>query len=418
MKTNLNLKLELNCPSCGTPLEDFLVQNFEKSIRKDLEKELSRREKELSKQRDEFKVMSLQLVKEKEDLDALVNQRVQGQIRSREAELTEKIQKQITEEKALQLQELENELVRKSSQLRDMNVTKTKLVQLQREMEEKETAIVLRMENELSARLEEARKSIKDQSEQDHILKMREREKVIEDLKTQLSIAVKKSEQGSMQLQGSVQEREIIQILKELHPYDELTQSKTGSNAADVLHTVITNSGTKVGSIYIESKRTKSFQPSWIPKLKEDNLRMGADIILICTSAMPMGIDRYGLVDGVWICDMNSIKELSVVLRYALVKIHAEKIVNQHSQEKMSLLYSYLTSNEFKNLFSSILENYRALEESHKKEQILLQRMWAQRAKQLEQILTNSIQFWGSIKGIAGDSIQEIQMLEIPKKAS
>lgn len=410
-----NVQLELNCPSCGHPLDDFLVKNFENSIRKDLEAELSRRESELKSQREEFNQMSLQLVKDKEALDKMVEQRVQGQIISKEAELKESIAKQINEEKALQLQELENELIKKSNLLREMNQNKAKLVALQREMEERETKIILEKENELSQRLAEARKTIQEQTEQENNLKMREREKVIEDLKAQLNIAKQKAEQGSMQLQGAVQEREIISILQELHPFDELIQSKTGSNAADVLHNVITSSGVKVGSIYIESKRTKQFQPAWIPKLKEDNLRMGADIILICSSALPDGIDRYGLVDGVWVCDLNSLKELSVVLRYALIKIHQEKTVNQHSQEKMGLLYQYLTSNEFRNLFSSILENYKALEESHKKEQTLLQRMWAQRAKQLEQILVNSVQFWGSIKGIAGDSIPEIKMLEIPK---
>ena len=41
-----------------------------------------------------------------------------------------------------------------------------------------------------------------------------------------------------------------------------------------------------------------------------------------------------------------------------------------------------------------------------------MQKIWKEREKQLEKILTNAVNFYGSLRGIAGSSIPEIKMLE------
>src|SRR5207302_515185 len=99
-------------------------------------------------------------------------------------------------------------------------------------------------------------------------------------LKEQLDIARQKAEQGSMQLQGEVQELEIIELLQEFHPHDEITQSKKGMNAADILQIVRTQNGAEAGMIYYESKRTKTWSNDWIKKFKQDNLNAKADILV------------------------------------------------------------------------------------------------------------------------------------------
>jgi hypothetical protein len=83
----------------------------------------------------------------------------------------------------------------------------------------------------------------------------------------------------------------------------------------------------------------------------------------------------------------------------------------------MEVLYSYLTSDEFKNVFESIISGFRALQESHQSEKLKMQRLWKEREKVLEQVLSNSIDFYGSIKGIAGAVIPEIPMLQFLPQA-
>ncbi len=412
-------KLKMNCPSCGNNIsvDELLVSQFEESIKKDLQSELQLREEELNEKREEYKKLSIQLTKEKEGVDELVNSRVKQLVNSKEESLKASIQKEIEEEKKIQLQELENELIKKSSQLQELNGTKAKLERLQREMDEAETRIILQKEKELTQRLEEARLTITEQVHQESFLKLREREKVIEDLKNKLDEAKQKADQGSMQLQGEIQELEIINILQDFHPYDGISQSKKGANAADILQIVRTQNGAECGKIYYESKRTKSWSNDWVKKFKQDNLNTKADILVLVTNALPKDIQRYGIVDGVWICSFNDVKELSLVLRYGLLKLQSVAITHKGRESKMELLYSYLTSEEFKNVFESIIEGFRTIQESHQSEKLKMQRLWKEREKVLEQVLSHSIDFYGSIKGIAGTVIPEIPMLEFLPKA-
>jgi hypothetical protein len=416
MKTNVKMK----CPKCGGTInvDELLVSQFRQSIKRDLEAELSRRESELNEKRIEVDQLEKKFIQGQKDIDTLVNERVQGQMLEKQEALRINIRNEVDSEKALQLQALESELAQKSSQLKELNQTKAKLEVLKREMEEAETRIILEKEKELSERLEQAKLSIKEQAQQESFLKLKEREKVIDDLKLKLEDAKRRAEQGSMQLQGEIQELEIIDILNEVHPCDEIVQSKKGANAADILHTVKTNAGAECGKIYYESKRTKTWSNDWVPKLKEDNLRAKADILIIVTNALPKGIERYGIVDGVWICNIRDVKELSLVLRYGLLKLKAVAITQHGKESKMEQLYKYLTSEEFKNVFEAILVGFKTIQESHLNEKLKMQRLWKEREKVLEQVLANSVDFYGSIKGIAGAEIPELGTLQYLAKAS
>lgn len=411
--------LKMICPSCKSSIsvDELLVSQFEQSIRKDLNEELSRRESELKQHQEEYKQLSIQLNKDKTDIEELVDKQVKAQLLTKEESLKESIRKEVNDEKVHQLQELENELIRKSTQLKDMNKTKAQLERLSREMDERESQIILDKEKELTERLEKARLSIREQVDQENHLKLKERQQVIDGLKVKLSEAQRQVSQGSMQLQGSVMEREILQLLQDTHPTDEFIQSKVGANAADLLHIVKTKNGAKCGSIYMEIKQTKVFQPKWVNKLKNDNIHTGtnSDILVIVSSALPEGIKRYAIYQGIWVCSYDAIQELSLALRFGLLKIKEVEITQHNKGQKMELLYSYLTSSEFKGVFGSIIEGFKDIQDLHNSEKLRTQKLWKQREKQLSQVLASSVEFYGSLKGIAGAAIQDVKMLEYPK---
>ncbi|MNI95363.1 hypothetical protein D3C73_1536220 [compost metagenome] len=43
-----------------------------------------------------------------------------------------------------------------------------------------------------------------------------------------------------------------------------------------------------------------------------------------------------------------------------------------------------------------------------------MQRIWKQREKQIEKVIVNTIDMYGSVKGIAGNAVQEVKALELP----
>lgn len=411
-------KVQVNCPKCDTLLnvDELLVSQFEDSIRKDLQSELKKREEELYQQKEEFKQMSQELEKEKVSLDELVNEKVKSQLQTREEAIKTAIRKEVNDEKVKQLQDLEDELVRKSSQLVELNQTKAKLQRLSREFEEKESKIILQKEKELYERLDSAKATMKEELQMESFLKIKEKENIIESLSKKLDEARQRATQGSMQLQGEAQELIIEQMLRELYPFDTIEEIKKGANGADCLQIIRTQSGIEAGKILYESKNTKSWSNGFVKKLKQDNLSCKADILVIVTKSMPAEIDgKYGLMDGVWITTLNNLRDLSLLLRYGLLKTYAVLITQEDKKDKMSLLYNYLTSEEFKSVFESILDGFKSLQDAHHDEKRKLQLLWKRREKHLEQVLGSTIEFYGSIKSISENSIPIIPMLEIPK---
>ncbi len=84
MKTKM--KKQLNCPNCDSLLDvdQLLVTQFEDSIRKDLQSELDKRERDLELKKEEFQKMSEALEQEREDINDLVSERVKSQLETRE----------------------------------------------------------------------------------------------------------------------------------------------------------------------------------------------------------------------------------------------------------------------------------------------------------------------------------------------
>ncbi len=411
----MKTKNQLTCPNCKSQLDidNLLIEQFSASIKKDLQLELKNREQELKLHKEEFNRMSRELEKEKVDIDQQITERVKEQVKAREESIKENIRKEIQAEKSIQLEELESELQRKSAQLVELNQTKAKLHRLSREFEEREAKIHLQKEQELSKRIEEAKLSIKEQAQMESFLVIKEKESIIESLKSKIEEARQKASQGSMQAQGEAQELVLEEILRDTHSYDTIEEIKKGVNGADCVQVVRTNFGAEIGKIIYESKNTKHWSDEFIKKLKNDNLTTKADIMVIVTKTMPTGSKgKYALIDGVWVTTLVGAQDLSLLLRYGILKTHAVMQTQEGKKEKMSVLYDYLTSEEFKATFESILEGFKSLQDSHSDEQRKLQLIWKKREKYLQQVLSSTIDFYGSIKGISGNAIADIKMLE------
>jgi len=223
----------------------------------------------------------------------------------------------------------------------------------------------------------------------------------------------RKAEQGSMQSQGEIQELAIEEFLKHQFPLDVIDEIKKGARGGDCIQTVNTRVSANCGTIYYESKRTKDFQPNWVDKFKADITSKGADIGVIVTQAMPKDMERMGEKNGIWICSYSEFKGLAHVLRSSIIKIHEASAKEENKGEKMTMLYSYLTSNEFKLHMENIVEGFTQMQTDLQKEKNAMSRIWNQREKQIQKVLLSTTGMYGSIKGIAGNAIPDMQALEL-----
>ena len=112
----------------------------------------------------------------------------------------------------------------------------------------------------LNEKLKEEKEKIQKAADDENELKLKQKDEQMKQLQDQLKIAQRKAEQGSMQLQGEVQELAIEEWLKEKFPLDSIEEVKKGARGADCVQIVNTKEAQNCGTIYYESKRTKDFQ--------------------------------------------------------------------------------------------------------------------------------------------------------------
>jgi hypothetical protein len=349
-------------------------------------------------------------------LSRQVESRVAREFEARQAErdkeLEQEIRDRVAKESDDELSAMRRELEEKSIQLRELNKTKAEIERIRREKDGLREEIALEKEIEFSEKLKVEKSRIRGSVEEEFTFKLRELEKQLDDQKELAAEMKRKAEQGSVQLQGEVQELELEKMLRELYSHDEISEVKKGQRGADTLQSVRTPFGAECGKIYYESKRTKNFDANWLKKLREDNQTVKADVLVLVTEAMPNGCEGYVFQGGIWICTFWQVRSLSMVLRHSLMDIHTRFQTQQGKETKAEMLYDFLTSQEFKGQFEGILEGFKSIQDGYSREKLQMTKIWKEREKQLDRILLNASGFYGSVRGIAGSAMPQVQMLE------
>jgi len=286
---------------------------------------------------------------------------------------------------------------------------------LQREKAELADSINAEAQITLNRKLIEEKEKIRKSEQDRNEMAIKELHKQLDDQKRLTEEMKRKQEQGSMQMQGEVQELAIEEWLAGKFPLDSIEEIKKGARGGDCIQTVNTRSRQNCGTIYYESKRTKDFQPGWIEKFKNDIRERGANLAVLVTEAMPQGMDRMGLKDGIWVCTYEEFKGLCVVLRETIIQISDAIGSQENKGEKMHMLYDYLTSNEFKLQIEGIVEGFTLMKMDLESEKRSITGHWKKREKQIEKVLLNTNFMYNSIRGIAGTALQPIKALEMPE---
>ena len=412
----------IKCPNCSTEIDinEVLYHQLENKYKnehlaqtKKLEAEIEAKRKEYKTHLDSLKAKEEEFKEQKEKFEEEIKKATQIQLKAERVKLQEELRKEILDEQSESMAMLQKQLEEKSNQVKELNVAKAQIGQLQREKEEMESAIMAKAELALNEKLKLEKEKIQKATDEQNELKLRQKDEQLRQLQEQLQIAQRKAEQGSMQLQGEVQELAIEEWLKEKYPFDTIDEVKKGARGADCMQIVHTRESQNCGKIYYESKRTKDFQKSWIEKFKADMREKGADIGVLVTDVMPSDMQRMGLYEGIWICSFEEFKGISAVLREQIIKIHHAMKSQENKTDKMSLLYGFLTSNEFKMQIEAIVEAFTTMQSDLDSEKRSMQRIWKQREKQIEKVLDNTINMYGSIRGIAGNAIGNIKALEL-----
>jgi hypothetical protein len=377
--------------------------------------ELERERKNFQKQSEDLKNEKEAFEKKKQKENELFQERLNAKLNEEKKFLEASLKNKIEKEKMDEFLLLQTELNEKSEQLKELNKSKAEIEKLKREKDELKSSIEAEAQKALNETLSIEKDKIKRAEQEKNELVMKELQKQLEDQKKLTEEMMRKQEQGSMQLQGEIQELAIEEWLRSNFPLDTIDEVKKGARGADCKQIVNTKSKEGCGCIYYESKRTKDFGKGWIEKFKNDIREHGANIGIFVTDTMPAGMERMGLRDGVWICSYEEFKGLCHVIREHIIALDLALSSQENKGDKMVLLYDYLTSNEFKLQVEGIIEGYTQMKIDLETERRSIMGHWKKREKQLQKVLNNTNFMYNSLRGIAGNAIQTIKVLELPE---
>lgn len=343
----------------------------------------------------------------------------------RELEISEALTHQIEEKAGVELKkklswefeeklralkkEKDEEKDRNTRLLKQLEDLTDQIRQLRRKDEERE----LEMKKQLAREEGKIKEELNKKFSEDHELKDREKEKVINDLKLALQAAQRKAEQGSQQTQGEVLELELEALLKKEFPEDEINEVKKGQRGADVVQTVVDKRGQACGLILWESKNAK-WQEPWLKKLREDQREAKANLAVLVATDHPKDIGLFKFQDNVWIVDRKAVVNLAIALRFDLIHVNHERLMNVGKNEKMEVLYEYLTGTEFKHRVEAIAEAFTNLQTDIEKEKRYFSVKWAKQEKEIRKIVDSTHGMYGELQAVSGRALEPIKQLEAP----
>jgi hypothetical protein len=408
---------EIKCPNCGHhfPMEEAMSEEYKKDLRDQMQKFIKEKETTFAQREKELLQQSLQK-------EALFARKLEEEKRQVQAETEQTLRKSISNDFEHKLRLLQDAQRDSEEKLKASRQRELEFLKKEQELQNKEAELELSVQRLLQQERVKLSKEIRDLEEQkvasretEYQLRMKELEKQLDDQKKLAEEMKRKAEQGSMQLQGEVQELALEELLRANFPFDEISEVGKGVRGADCIQTVRNNFGQECGKIIFESKRTRDFSQDWIEKLKADMRSQGASVAVLVTAAMPKDMPCFGERNGVWICTFGEVKALVYVLRDGIMGIFKASSSQENKGDKMHLLYDYLTSKEFSEQWKAIREGFLSMKQSIQKERDTMERLWKAREKQLEKVLLNAAHVRGSIEGIAGKDAIDVQLLDDPE---
>ena len=404
----------ITCPNCNHQFEPT------DALRDEIQRELNSKAKEWQlRKEEEYKQKEAGMQQQLALKDAELQKTLALEKARLQNEIQESLKKSIASDYENQLKILQQAVADNDEKLKEARQKELSFLQKEQALKNKEAEL----EIEVQKKLLEERTRLKEQllkeeqeksslKEQEFQLRVKELEKQLEDQKKLADEMKRRAEQGSMQLQGEVQELLLEDILRNTFPFDKVEEVGKGVRGADSIQTVRNQFGVEAGKIIYESKRTKDFSNEWIEKLKADMRTLGADVAVIVTQALPKDMERFGEKEGVYICTFTEVRSVALLLRNAILKVYDAKKSQENKGDKMVMLYDYLIGNEFSEQWKAIREGFMSMKLSIQKEKDAMEKLWKAREKQLEKVLLNAAHIKGSIEGIAGADAVNLNLLE------
>ncbi|MCP3404058.1 DUF2130 domain-containing protein [Bradyrhizobium sp. CCGB01] len=409
----------LCCPNCNHEirLTESLAAPLIEETRRRFHEQLARKDAEVSQKLEAVRQEREDLARAREQIDDQVAERLaaeRSQIAAIEAKKAREVSAAELLTKTTEAAELRRSLEANNIKLAEAQRAQAELIRKQRALDEEKRELDLTIEKRVEASIAEIRAKAKCEADDAARLRVLEKDQTIESMARTIEELKRKAEQGSQQSQGEVLELELEELLRARFPTDLVEPVGKGELGADVVQQVNGSIGQPAGIILWESKRTKAWSDGWLPKLRDDQRRCGADVALIISHALPKHVEHFDLVDGVWVTHPRCAVPVAVALRQTLIEVNSSRLVQQGQQTKMEQVYHYLTGTKFRQRVEAVIEKFNDMREDLDRERKFIGRQWAKRETQIVAVIESTVGMVGDLQAIAGKAMPEIASLDMP----
>ena len=345
-----------------------------------------------------------------------------------EASVKEEYDRQLTEEldrarkqatreadkkSALELAALQDELRAQGKDLERAREAELAVRKRERELARKQQELELTVERKLDEERKRIVAEVQIQAAEQHRMKDAEKERQLTEMRRQIEDLKRKAEQGSQQLQGEAGEGELETLLRGTFPCDEITPVAQGTRGADLHQVVLDSRARRCGAILWECKNAKNWSEGWVAKLKGDQRTLRAEVAILVTTSLPKGCTRFAIIDGVIVTDFACATAVAALMRANLLQLAQTRSAVVNKDQKMELLYRYLSGIEFRQRVEAIVESFERMREDLDQERRAAERQWARRTKQIESVTFNISGMYGDLQGLV-PALPSIARLELP----
>jgi hypothetical protein len=389
----------LHCPNCGHPIA--LTEALAASVRAEVEAETgAERQRQIAQAAERARA---------ETAAALRAEVTQARAAARQA----------GEAAAAELQQLRAQLADRQAQLEGAQQAELALRRRADELQQRESALELELERRIDARREQWQQQWNARQDQEQALKLREKERLIDELRGVIDELRRKSRQGSQQQQGETLELDIEAALAVRFPRDRLLPVPVGMQGADLIHEVRDAALADCGRIVWEFKSTRHWQATWLAKLRDDQRACGAAVAVLVSAALPEAAagPGFALIVGIWVCSLAAWPALATVLREQLLQVAYARSAASGVGERMQALHAYLTGDAFRHRVEAIVEAFTTLQQQLARERRAMERLWKERERQLDRIVGSTAGMYGELRGTIGGAMAVIAALELEGEA-
>jgi hypothetical protein len=411
------LEPSISCPKCGTgiKLTETLAAPLIEAVKRDNDQKLRLKEAEIAKREAAIREQQEAVKQAKDAMNVEIAERLKTERKKVAEEEAKKARAAVSVDfhhQAQQLEELTTLYNEREAKLAEAQKAQAEAVRKEREFADAKRELDLTIEKRVLEKQAEIQLRAKAEAEGELLLKVQEKEQTILGMQKQIEELKRKSEQGSQQLQGEVQELQLEALLRASFPHDLIAPVPKGEFGGDAIQHVATPAGQQCGTILWESKRTRAWQDGWLPKLRDDQRIAKADAAIIVSQALPKTVEAFGQIDGIWIASPKCAVAVAMAIRHALVEVAAARKSGEGQQSKMEAMYRYLTGPRFRHRVEAIVEKFGEMQSDLEKERKSMQKAWAKREQQIRGVIDATAGMYGDMQGIAGRSLKEIEGLD------